>query len=105
MMRADDRLGDAAVVIEPVLERRAHRGVDRRQHFGVVQTILRLPLELRLLDEQAEHAGQPFANVLGRQRDALRRQVVRLDVVANRLADDRRAARCRACRPIRSECR
>ena len=49
----DDRFGDADVVVQPVLERRAHDAVDRRQHFGIVQPILRLALELRLLDEQA----------------------------------------------------
>ncbi len=87
MMRADDRLGDGAVVIQPVLERRPHRRIDGRQHLGVVQPILGLPLELRLGDEQAEHAGQPLADVLGGQRHALRRQVVRVDVVAHRLAE------------------
>ena len=64
----DDRLGDADVVIQPVLERRPHDAVDRRQQLRVVQPILRLALELRLLDEDAEDAGQPFADVLGRER-------------------------------------
>ena len=31
MMRADDRFGDRAVVIQPVLERRTHGGIDRRR--------------------------------------------------------------------------
>ena len=83
----DDRFGDRPVVIQPVLERGPDRGIDRRQHLGIVQAILGLPLELRLLDEQAEHAGQAFADVFGGERHALRRQVVRLDVVAHGLAD------------------
>src|SRR6185369_11180191 len=82
-----DRLGHRAVVIEPVLERRTHHRIDRGGHFGVVQTVLRLPLELRLLDEEAQNTREPLANVLGRQRDALWRQVVRVDVVADRLAE------------------
>ena len=45
----DDRLGDADVVIQPVLERGPDHAVDRRDQLGVVQPILRLPLELRLL--------------------------------------------------------
>ena len=61
----DDRFGHADVVVQPVLERRADDAVDRRHQLRVVQAILRLPLELRLLDEDAEHAGQPFADVLG----------------------------------------
>jgi hypothetical protein len=86
---SDDRFSDRPIVIQPVLERRTDGGVDRRQHFGIVEAILRLPLELRLLDEQAENAGQPFANVFRRQRDALGRQVMRLDVIAHGLADAR----------------
>src|SRR4030095_1320406 len=83
----DDRFGDADVVIQPVLEGRPDDAVNRGDELGVVQPILGLPLELRLLDEDAQHPGQPFADVLGRDRDALRRQVVRLDEVANRLAE------------------
>jgi hypothetical protein len=74
-------------VIQPVLERRAHDAVDRRHELGVVETILRLPLELRLGDEDAEHAGQPFADVFRDQRHSLRRQIVGLDEIADRLAD------------------
>ena len=105
MMRADDRFGDDAVVIQPVLQRRTHGRIDRRRHLGIVQPILRLPLELRLLDEDAEHAGQPLANVFGGQRHALRREVVRVDVVANRLAETgAQAVLVRAARR-RSGCR
>ena len=73
-------------MIEPVLERRPHHRVHDRRHLRVVQPVLRLALKLRLLDEQAQHAGQAFADVLGRQRDALRRQVMGVDVVADGLA-------------------
>ena len=83
----DDRLGDADVVVQPVLERRTNRAVERRHHLRVVQPILGLPLELRLRDEEAQHSGEPFANVVGGERHALRREVVRLDEIAHRLAD------------------
>ena len=62
------------------------------EHLGVVQPVLRLPLELRLLHEDAEHADQAFADVLRGDRHALRREVVRLDVVAHRLAEPRAEA-------------
>ena len=83
----DDLLGDRLLAVQPVLERRPHLGVDRGEDLGVVQAILGLALELRLLDEDAEHGDQALAQVLGGQRHALRRQVVRLDVVADRLAE------------------
>ena len=89
---ADDRLGDAPVLVQPQLERRADHRIDRGEHLGVVQPVLRLPLELRLLHEDAEHRDQAFADVLGADRHALRREVVRLDVVAHRLAEPRAEA-------------
>ena len=52
----DDRFRDADVRVQPVLERRPHLRIDRRQQLGIVQAILGLPLELRLGDEHAEHA-------------------------------------------------
>ena len=63
----DDRLGDADVVIQPVLERRAHDAVHRRDELRVVQAILRLPLELRLLDEQAERPRSALRGCLRRR--------------------------------------
>jgi hypothetical protein len=75
-----------------VLERRTHRGIDRREQLGVVQAILRLALELRLCQEHAEHAGETLANVFGGERHALRRQVVCLDEVPHRLAHARAQA-------------
>ena len=50
MMRADDRLGDGLVVVEPLLERRPHHAVDLALHLGVVEPVLGLALELRLDD-------------------------------------------------------
>src|SRR6476646_3332971 len=47
---------------------RANQTVDRRDELRVVQSVLRLPLELRLLNEYAEDAGQPFADILGGER-------------------------------------
>ena len=88
----DDRFGHAQVVVQPVLDRRPHRRVHRGEDLGVVQPILGLALELRLGDEDAEHADEALADVVGRQRDALGRQVVRLDEVAHRLADARAQA-------------
>ena len=66
--------------------------IDGRHHFGVVQPILGLALELRLLHEHAQHRDEPLANVFGRQRHALRRQVVRFDEVPDRLAEPRAEA-------------
>ena len=86
MIRADDGFRHADVVIQPVLERRAHDTVHRRHHLGVVEPILRLALELRLLNEEAQHADESFADVLGDNRHAFRRQVVRFDEVAHSLA-------------------
>ena len=37
--------------------------------------------------KSAQHAGEPFADVVGGERHALRREVVRLDEIAHRLAD------------------
>ena len=79
-------------MIQPVLERRPDRAIDGRDQLGIVQPILGLPLELRLGDEDAEDAGQPFADVVGGERHALRRQVVRLDEIPDRLADARAQA-------------
>ena len=81
----DDRLGDRAIVVQPLLEHRAHRRVHHRLHFGVVQPVLGLALELRVFDEDAEHADHAFADVFGRQRDAARRKIVGFDIVADRL--------------------
>jgi hypothetical protein len=86
---ADDRFSDRPVVIQPVFESGPDDGVNRGRHFRVVEAILGLSLKLRLLDEQAEHSGQPLTDVLRRQRHAFRRQAMGLDVVANRLADAR----------------
>src|SRR4029078_4326082 len=48
---------------------------------------LRLTLELRLLQEHAEDGDEAFADVLRGQRHALRRQVVRVDEIADGLSE------------------
>ena len=85
----DDRLRDADVVVQPVLEGGAHQPVDRRRQLGVVQAVLGLTLELRVGDEDAEHADEALADVVGGQRDPLRGEAVGLDEVADGLADAR----------------
>ena len=79
-------------MIQPVLERRANDAVHGRQHLGVVQAVLGLSLKLRLLDEEAEERGHPFADVFSGEGDAFRREIVRVDEVAHRLADARAQA-------------
>ena len=51
---ADDLLGDGGVLVQPVLEGRADGAVDLRRDLGVVEPVLRLPLELRLEDVDGE---------------------------------------------------
>jgi hypothetical protein len=83
----DDRLRDRAVVIEPMLQRGPDGRVDRSGHLRIVQAILRLPLELRLGDEETEDPGKALADVFSGDRDALRRETVRVDVVSDSLAE------------------
>ena len=83
----DDALRDGAVGVQPRLERGANRGVDVALDFGVVETVLRLTLELRLRDEDRENSGETFADIVARQRHAAWRQIVRVDIIADRLAD------------------
>ena len=92
MMRATMDSAMLVLVFEPVFERRTHLRVDGGHHFRIVQSILRLALKLRLLHEDAEHRDKALANVLGGQRDTLRRQVVRFDEVPDRLAKPRAKA-------------
>ena len=85
-----------------MLERRTDLRIDGRQQFRIVEAVLRLSLELRFGDEHAQHRDEPFANVFRRQRHALWRQVVRLDEVADRLAEPgAEAVLVRAARPGR----
>ncbi len=83
----DDRLGEGDVVIQPVFERGADGAVDERQNLRVVQAIFRLPLELWLLHEDTQDPDHAFADVVRGEGDAFRREVVRLDEIADRLAD------------------
>src|SRR5690606_33788592 len=83
----DDGFGRTDVRVEPVLEARPDDAIDNARDFGIVETILRLPLKLRLLHEDADDADDALADVVGRDRHALRREVVRLDEVADGLAE------------------
>jgi len=69
-----------------MLERGPYLRVDRSRRFRIVQPILRLTLELRLLQEDAEDPDEAFADVLGGERHALRREIVRVDEIADGLA-------------------
>src|SRR4029078_12129367 len=64
-----------------------------RGHLRIVEAILRLPLELRFLDEDAEDADEPLAQIVARERDALRREIVRVDEIADGLAEAATEAR------------
>ena len=84
----DDRFGDADVVIQPVLERRAARR--RRPPTappGCSAGPWSGPGTAAPAMKTLSDAGQALADVFGGERHALRREVVRLDVVAHRLAD------------------
>ena len=70
-----------------VLQRRADEVVDRCADLRVVEPILRLPLELRLLDVHAEDGDQPFADVLGGDGQSLRDQILHGEIVAHRLGE------------------
>ena len=84
-------------------QRRPHQAVDRGHHFGIVEAIFRLALELRLLEKHRQDAGEAFANIFRAERHALRRQVVRLDVIAHRLAEaGAKPVLVRAARPRRN---
>ena len=82
----DDRLGRADVMVQPVFQCRTDGAVDNLGQLRVVQAVLGLSLELRVNQEDAEHTGEPFADVVRSEGHALRRQVVRLDEIADRLA-------------------
>ena len=57
-------------------------------YLGVVQLLLGLALELRVLDEHAHDAVEPFVHVLGRDGlDVLGDQVLALGIGAHRLGE------------------
>ena len=86
---ADDLLGDRRVLVQPVLEGGADGAVDLSGDLRVVEPLLRLPLELRLEDVDGEEPDEPLADVLGRRADPLRQELVRREVVADRLDEAR----------------
>ena len=97
----DDGLADAGVVEQPVLERVADGGLDRGGDLGVVEPVLRLPLELRVADVDAQQRDHALANVLRGDGHALRVDALRLHEAADGAVQRRlqprlvRAARAR----------
>src|SRR5690606_27130168 len=63
-------------------ERRTYRGVNHRLHLGIVEAILRLPLELRLSDEHAQDAGEALTDIVRSKCHTTWSQFMCLDVVA-----------------------
>ena len=86
MIRATIASAELMLWFQPMLQCGADCTVDHLDQLGVVQPILRLPLELGVGHENAQHTGEPLADVVRRERYPLRRQVVRLDEVADGLA-------------------
>ena len=84
---ADDLVGGGHVGIEPGLQRRPHEPLNGRRHLGIIEPLLRLPLEHRLADEDGKDADDSLANVLGGNGKPLGVDLVRLHVVADRLDD------------------
>src|ERR1039457_631298 len=85
----DDLFGKRGVLVEPLFERRTDGSVHLRRYLRVVEAVLRLALELRLEDVRGQEDDEALADVLGRDGDALREQLVRLEIVAHGLRDAR----------------
>src|SRR4051794_9180794 len=99
----DDGFGHRDVRVQPVLQRRTHLRIDARCDLRVVQAILRLPLELRVLQEHAEHRDEPLADVFRGERHTFRREVVRVDEIPDRLSEtDAESVLVRAARSRRN---
>ncbi len=58
-----DRVADALVLQEEPFEGRPHGRLDERADLGVVQSVLRLALELRLVEADREHGDHALADV------------------------------------------
>ena len=72
---------------EKVLQGGTDKRIELRGHLGVAQLLLGLPLELGLLEVEAEDRYQPLAHVLGGERYAFGREVMDVEVVAHCLDD------------------
>ncbi len=75
------------MLVEELLEYRAHGGVDLGAQLRIVQPVLGLALELGFMDEHRKHGYQPFPDIVRGQGQASRQKVVRLDVVPHRFAE------------------
>ena len=84
-----DRVADALVLEQEVLERRPGHRLDLRLDLRIVQPSLGLALELRLVHADREHGRQPFADVLALDLHPLLHQVVRLHEPLHGRADRR----------------
>ena len=88
MMRATMASAIDWLLFNQCFETWPHQPVHGRHHFGIVQPVFRLTLELRFLERNTDRMPvEAFADVFGRERHALRRQIVRLDVITNRLSE------------------
>ena len=67
----DDPLGDVRVLLEKRTELVVDDRLDDALDFGVAELRLRLPLELRPRNLDADDAGQPFADVVAADRRVL----------------------------------
>ena len=87
-----DRVADALVLEQEVLQRGPDHRLDLRLDLGVVQPALGLALELRLVDADRQDGGQPLADVLPLDLHPLLDQVVRLHEPLHGRADGREHA-------------
>ena len=74
---------------EKVFQRAADQRVDLRRNLGIPQFFLGLPLELRLLEVEAENRDDTLARVFCSNRQPFGGEVVHTNIVTHRL-DDRR---------------
>jgi hypothetical protein len=73
--------------IQKLLQLEPHGRDDERARFGVVELFLRLTLKLRIDHEQVDDADQPLADVVRRDLQLGRHQVVRLHVRSDGTSD------------------
>ena len=86
---ADDRVGQRRVVVEPRLQHRPDETFHQRADLRVVELVLRLPLKHRVGMKHRQDGDDPFANVVGRDRQALLFDVVDVHVILDGPCDGR----------------
>ena len=87
-----DRLGALGILLEVFREKVANRRIDDAFDFAVAEFCLRLPLELRMGHANADHDGEPLADVLARGHEILV-QAALLAVGVERAGEGRTEAR------------